>query len=234
MNTSPGVSQQSFKQRVGLWLIPRLPINRHVFDHLRLELNGVWVRTLHRIHPDYRRKIKSLSQRRNVKANIACGPFGEPGWINFDLLFHNTVTLRVDCRYRIPLANESCEGIHVEHFFEHLCPTDERPRFLRECRRCLKVDGILRIVVPDAELYVRAYAEPGWKIFNELSCGGDVPEHAFGTKMEALNHVFLQHAEHYGGYDAENSLVGAPGSGVSQCDASVLARGRFSRRTHRS
>jgi predicted SAM-dependent methyltransferase len=101
------------------------------------------------------------------------------------------------------LANRSCEGIHVEHFFEHLAPKDERPRFLSECRRCLQEGGILRIVVPDAELYVRAYSAAGWDDLNRVSCGGVAPEQVFRTKMEALNHVFLQEAEHYGGYDAE-------------------------------
>jgi predicted SAM-dependent methyltransferase len=101
------------------------------------------------------------------------------------------------------LADKSCEGIHVEHFLEHLAPSDERLRFLNECRRCLQENGILRIIVPDAELYVRAYAESGWGALNHITCGGDIPERVFRTKMEALNHVFLQDSEHYGGYDAE-------------------------------
>jgi predicted SAM-dependent methyltransferase len=207
MNAPLNLRRQSFKQRVGVWMILRLPINRHIFDHLRLELNAVWVRTLHRFRPRYRRAIKALSRRSKLKANIGCGPFGQSGWVNLDLFSHEQVTLRADCRYQIPLADRSCQGIHVEHFFEHLCPSDERERFLRECRRCLQDNGVLRIVVPDAEIYVRAYVQPGWKSLNEISCGGDVPELAFRTKMEALNHVFLQGAEHYGGYDAETLLL---------------------------
>jgi predicted SAM-dependent methyltransferase len=192
---------------VGHWLIPRLPVNRHVFSHLRLELSALWLRILHCIHPGYRNAIRLLSNKLNVKANIGCGPFGVAGWINLDLFYHDLVTLRADCRYRIPLADESCKGIHVEHFFEHLCPADERPRFLRECRRCLQSDGILRIIVPDAELYIGAYVSPGWAMLNAISCGGDVPERTFETKMEALNQVFLQGAEHYGGYDADTLLL---------------------------
>jgi predicted SAM-dependent methyltransferase len=85
-----------------------------------------------------------------------------------------------------------------------LAPIDERPRFLSECRRCLQEGGVLRVVVPDAELYARAYIKPGWEGLNLISCGGrDIPQKAFRTKMEVLNHVFLQEAEHYGGYDAE-------------------------------
>jgi hypothetical protein len=159
---------------MGRWLIPRLPVNRYVLSHLRLELGALWLRTLHRIHPGYRNAIRVLSNIRNVKANMGCEPFGIPVYVNPDLFYHDLVTLRADCRYRIPLGNESCEGIDVEHFFEHSCPVDERPRFLRECGRCLQSDGILRIIVPDAELYIRAYVSSGWEMLNAISCGGDV------------------------------------------------------------
>ena len=193
---------RKLKQRIGAWLIPRLPVSKHVFDHLRLEFNAFQIRTLHVIHPNYRRTIKALSGRQDLKVNIGCGPFGLPGWVNLDLYSHEKVTLRTDCRYRIPLADESCEGIHVEHFLEHMSPIDERSRFLRECLRCLQPGGILRVIVPDAELYIRAYLAPGWETLNCISCGGEVPQQVFQTKMEALNHIFLQKAEHYGGYDA--------------------------------
>lgn len=194
---------RTVKQRVGHFLIPRLPMNRHVFNHLRLELSAFRVRTLHLVHPGYRKTINALSGQHDLKLNIGCGPFGLPGWINLDLSSHHNVTLRSDCRCRIPLADQSCQGIHVEHFFEHLCPTDERAQFLFECRRCLQYGGVLRIIVPDAQMYVRAYIAPGWEALNAISCGGDIPEKTFRTKMEALNHVFLQDAEHYGGYDVE-------------------------------
>jgi predicted SAM-dependent methyltransferase len=201
-------NRTSLKQNAGRWLVPKLPVNSHVFNHLRVELNAIRVRACHYMHPGYRAAIKALSSRRNIKANIGCGPFGRADWVNLDLFRHNQVTLPTDCRWRLPLADRSCEGIHVEHFLEHLAPKDERPRFLSECRRCLQEGGVLRIVVPDAELYVRAYTASGWEDLNHISCGGDVPEKVYRTKMEVLNHVFLQEAEHYGGYDAETlSLV---------------------------
>jgi predicted SAM-dependent methyltransferase len=102
------------------------------------------------------------------------------------------------------MTNNSCRAIHVEHFFEHLNPTDEVPAFLNECYRCMQVGAILRIIVPDLELYIRAYSSQGWELFNQIGCGSDRPQDAFKTKMDALNHVFVQGWEHYGGYDAEN------------------------------
>ena len=122
--------------------------------------------------------------------------------MNLDLHAHSGVALAIDCRRSLPLANDSCRGIHVEHYFEHLEPARERPRFLAECRRCLMPDGILRIIVPDARKYVEAYVSDGWADLNAIGCGGEWPETAFPTKMAALNHVFLQDGEHYGGIDA--------------------------------
>jgi predicted SAM-dependent methyltransferase len=192
----------TLKQKIGAWLIPRLPLNPVVFRLLRLELKAAWVNGLNALHPRYLARRRRLARGRNLLVNIGCGPFGHDGWINFDLHAHPKVALAVDCRRSLPLADDSCRGIHVEHYFEHLEPTKEQPRFLTECRRCLMPGGILRIVVPDARKYAEAYVADGWADLNAIGCGGEYPETAFATKMAALNHVFLQDGEHYGGIDA--------------------------------
>jgi predicted SAM-dependent methyltransferase len=191
------------KQRIGAWLIPRLPLNPVVFRILRLELRAFWVNSLNALHPLYLARRRKLVRGRDLLVNIGCGPFGHEGWTNFDLYAHPRVALAIDCRKSLPLASGSCRGIHVEHYFEHLEPTRERPRFLAECRRCLVPGGVLRIVVPDARRYAEAYVSRGWADLNVIGCGGERPETAFATKMAALNHVFLQDGEHYGGIDAE-------------------------------
>jgi len=202
----------TLKQRMGAWLTPRLPVNAVLFRQLRLELNALWIRFLGSVHPGWRRRRRALKSLRSQLVNLGCGPFGHQGWINLDLHAHAAVALRVDCRQNLPLADGSCRGIHVEHYFEHLEPTQEQPRFLAECRRCLMPGGILRIIVPDALKYAEAYVSDGWADFNAIGCGGDNPETAFATKVAALNHVFLQGGEHYGGIDAvslRNTLMAA-------------------------
>ncbi|CAN5646643.1 hypothetical protein BH10PSE6_BH10PSE6_19230 [soil metagenome] len=193
----------TLKQRAGAWLIPRLPVNPSVFATVRLELNAMIVRTLNRILPGRIAKRRQLQQRRDVLVNVGCGPFGRDGWTNFDLFPAPGVTMRVDARWGLPLADGAARGIHVEHFFEHLEPTQERPRFLADCRRCLQPGGILRIVVPDMKKLIEGYLAPGWDMLNAVGCGGERPQDMFGTKIEALNHVFVQEGEHYGGFDAE-------------------------------
>lgn len=197
-------NSMTLKQRFGAWLIPRLPINRHVFNHIRLELNALRVRVLSQLHPELRAKINYLRQQHDLLVNVGCGPFGLSDWVNLDLFPHPNVTLIADCRRWLPFANSSCLGIHVEHFLEHLNPVDERSQFLEECRRCLQPNGVLRVIVPDAELYIKAYLDLGWDRLNQIGCGGEKPETIFQNKMEVLNHIFIQEWEHYGGYDAES------------------------------
>ena len=144
-----------------------------------------------------------FGRAKDVLVNIGCGPFGQDGWVNLDLFPAPGVTVRVDCRRHLPLGDGAARGIHVEHYLEHLEPTTERARFLAECRRCLEPGGVLRIVVPDMRKYIEAYLAPGWGVLNEVGCGGELPQATFATKIEALNHVFVQDGEHYGGFDAE-------------------------------
>jgi predicted SAM-dependent methyltransferase len=193
----------TLKQRLGAWLVPRLPVNPWVFRTLRVELNAIFVRLLNGMHPGVRARQRALRRRTGLLVNVGCGPFGEEGWVNLDLVAAPGVTMRVDCRRGLPLGDGAARGIHVEHYFEHLEPTTERPRFLAECRRCLEPGGILRIIVPDMRKYVTAYLADGWSTMNAIGCGGELPQAAFATKMEALNHVFVQDGEHYGGFDTE-------------------------------
>ncbi len=215
------------KQRLGAWLVPRLPVNPWVFRTFRVELNAMIVRLLHRVHPGWVARRRALERQKGVLANIGCGPFGREGWINLDLFVGPGVTMRADCRRRFPLGDASAKGIHVEHYFEHLEPTTERPRFLAECRRCLEPGGIVRIVVPDMRKYAEAYLSPGWGLLNRIGCGGEVPEKTFATKMEALNHVFVQDGEHYGGFDAEYLRRTFEQAGFTDIEQVEWREGRF-------
>jgi predicted SAM-dependent methyltransferase len=217
----------TLKQRLGAWLIPRLPVNPWVFRTFRVELNAMLVRALNRAHPAWIARRRFIGRQKGVLANIGCGPFGRDGWVNLDLFPAPGVTLRCDCRWRFPFGDGAVRGIHVEHYFEHLEPTAERPRFLAECRRCLEPGGILRIGVPDMHKYVESYLAPGWGMLNELGCGGELPQSCFGTKMEALNHVFVQEGEHYGGFDEEYLRRTLERAGFSDIQRVGWREGRF-------
>lgn len=42
-----------------------------------------------------------------------------------------------------------------------------------------------------------------WAMLNKIGGGSELPQAAFATKMEALNHVCVEDGECYGGFDAE-------------------------------
>jgi predicted SAM-dependent methyltransferase len=217
----------TLKQRFGGWLIPRLPVNPWVFRTFRVELNAMRVRMLNVMHPGWRARVRVLRRQRGLLVNVGCGPFGQKGWVNLDLFPAPGVSLRVDCRRHLPLADGSARGIHIEHYFEHLEPTVERPRFLADCRRCLEPGGVLRIVVPDMRKYIEAYLSPGWDLLNSVGCGGELPQATFATKIEALNHVFVQDGEHYGGFDEEYLHRTLKQAGFDDVRPATWREGRF-------
>jgi predicted SAM-dependent methyltransferase len=218
----------TIKQRAGKVVFKNLPFSKHVFDHVRLELNAILVRLKHKVNPFYRAKVNALKQKKDILLNLGCGPYGLPGeWINLDLFPITNVYLPTDCRKKLPLANDSCKGIHVEMFMEHLEPKDELPFFLKECFRVLQPYGVLRIIVPDASLFLKAYFEESWNRMNEISYGLEDWSKVYSTKMDALNHVFLQEYEHYGGWDKERMLFVLQQAGFNKIKFLKYGEGDF-------
>lgn len=214
------------KQRIGDWLVRTLGVNPQTFRAVWMETRAAWVRLRGRIDPVWVLRRRELRRRTDVLANIGCGPSGREGWVNFDLFQVSGVTLPIDCRHGLPLGDGSCRGIHVEHYFEHLEMTIERPRFLAECLRCLEVGGVLRIIVPDAGKFTEAYLAPGWEAINAMG-GFYVPEEACRTKMEVLNHTFLQEGDHFAGYDAAYLRIVLEDAGFRDVLQVAWKEGRF-------
>lgn len=57
----------------------------------------------------------------------------------------------------IPLHNSVADYIYSSHFFEHLYRSDAR-HLLQECHRVLKLNGILRISIPDLAYAISLYS----------------------------------------------------------------------------
>jgi predicted SAM-dependent methyltransferase len=119
-----------------------------------------------------------------------------------------------DCRKGLPFRDGAVTTIFTEHFLEHLAYADEVQEFLRECHRCLSPSGVLRVIVPDAGVYLSLYCEGTWDKFaarRPLIKEGDgyrdywLDERYF-TKMEFINAVFRQSGEHKYAYDAETLI----------------------------
>ena len=174
----------------------------HVIPSLRNEIRMTWVRLAG--HTPARRFRGS----RALKVNLGSGNRGHPGWVNVDFMALPNVNCVWDCRQSLPFEDESVRVIFSEHFFEHLDYTEEIPAILAESLRVLQPGGFIRIVVPDAGKYLRAYCESGWQALialRELK-----PDHfdrytncAYGTKMELINEIFRQAYTHKFAFDDE-------------------------------
>jgi predicted SAM-dependent methyltransferase len=82
------------------------------------------------------------------------------------------------------------------------------PHFLSECHRVLKKGGVLRLIIPDAEKYLRAYCNGGWDELERIRplCPGHIDAHAhckYNTPMELVNVIFRQGHQHKYAYDFE-------------------------------
>jgi len=144
---------------------------------------------------------------KNLKVNIGCRETGMPGWINVDICKCHSVNCVWDCRKKLPFENDSVSLIFTEHFLEHLDYYEEVINFLSECKRVLVDGGIIRIIVPDLEKYIRAYShEKSWDELSRIRplidgridhwCGRN-----YNTKLELISEVYHQGYEHKSAYD---------------------------------
>lgn len=101
--------------------------------------------------------------------NLGCGSTrpAHQGWINIDNLhaiFPNPGCperinmdgepnyLNHDIREGLPFEDNKVTGIVASHLLEHL-DCQEGVKLLRECKRVLKIDGVLRVSVPDPKRF---------------------------------------------------------------------------------
>jgi predicted SAM-dependent methyltransferase len=88
--------------------------------------------------------------------DLGCGPQTHPGFINVDFRWHPGIDICWDISQRLPFASQSMKGVYTEHCLEHFS-IGRAAAILGECRRILEPRGILRVVMPDAEAYLRTY-----------------------------------------------------------------------------
>jgi predicted SAM-dependent methyltransferase len=194
----------------------------HIADEVALEL-GFSLRRALFSHTTRRR----LARLDGCRVNIGCGDRPTPGWVNIELK-SSAQTYFWDCRRGLPFSDNRVVAIYCEHVFEHFHPEREAPLFLRECRRCLRSGGVLRIAVPDAGAYLRAYGqnwdrlaaldpldptEGGWQE-KRISYKG--LHTVYRTQMQLINEVFRQGNQHKYAYDEETLLLALRDAGFSR------------------
>jgi predicted SAM-dependent methyltransferase len=82
------------------------------------------------------------------KLHIGCGPVHLDGWINIDNAKYPGVDKVLDVTRGLPFKDVSF--IFAEHFIEHI-PYPLTMKLLRECRRVMRDDGVLRLSTPNLD-----------------------------------------------------------------------------------
>lgn len=193
----------TIKQKIGRLVIKASPVSPEIFTILRVEFRAIRNRLNYKFNPFKRMLIRKIAAAESISLNIGCGPFGEDGWVNIDLMKLKNVSFTHDSRRHLPFKTGSVDRIRVEQFFEHLDKSFEAPFFLEECKRVMKTGAVLRISVPDIEMFISAYYKNdknGWK---DLGYDIDKLPEGFDTRIAILNHIFRQDGEHKYAYDFE-------------------------------
>ncbi len=95
-----------------------------------------------------------------LRLHIGSGPVRLPGWTNVDNQKYPGVDHVLDVTRGMPWKRGEAELIFAEHFIEHLSYEDGL-RFLRDCRRILRPDGILRLSTPSLDWVWHTQYHPG-------------------------------------------------------------------------
>jgi predicted SAM-dependent methyltransferase len=142
--------------------------------------------------------------------DLGCGPNIHEHVINLDYLWRPGVDICWDVSRGIPLPDSSMRGIFSEHCLEHFSLI-KGVELLREMLRVVAPEGIVRIAVPDAGMYLDTYharkeagSGPSFPFEAQESFeGGFVP-------LLSVNRIFYQDRDSPAGHRAmyDEELLG--------------------------
>jgi len=158
--------------------------------------------------PDYSHLFK--------KFHLGCGTVFIPGYLNIGYWSHlgdgcmyanpngakDTFLLNHDLVKGIPAADGSLDAIYHSHLLEHLSRA-EGVEFTAACFRVLRPGGLLRVLVPDLELWARSYVNGNQFFFDEYRRLGLGDDRALYPTHGAVFMGMLHNHGHKMGYDFE-------------------------------
>lgn len=178
------------------WWRERLPVEHEILSTAQLERNMP-------IPSDY------LNGDGKIKLHVGCAmTMFHHGWINMDVIdavefakTYNYNFMRHDARIGLPeYKTGTADLIFSSHFLEHLTYR-EGLAFLRECRRVLKPDGAMRIVVPDARKLMDMHFDGRMAEYDEINDGCANAPTSAGKLWSLL------HEGHQACYDQETLMA---------------------------
>jgi predicted SAM-dependent methyltransferase len=155
-----------------------------------------------------RRLANRLAQRTPLRLHLGSGRTPLTGWLNVDVLGAPT-DLAWNLNRALPFPTATVDSIFHEHVLEHL-PLRDGLTLTQECHRLLKPDGVLRIGVPDAGSYLRAYPDDADHFL-------DVNRPGRPTPLLAIQEIFYLHG-HRTMFDFETLALVCRAAGFQQVE----------------
>lgn len=145
---------------------------------------------------------------RGLRINLGAGEHPIESWLNIDM---RSADLILDLTWGLPFADGSVAYAFSAHVLEHLYYPREALHVVQELHRVLEPGGVLRVVVPDIEKCIRAYATEDVDFFVDRrqtwtwwptgdtplesflayagasAAPGDIAGHKFGYDFETLS-----------------------------------------------
>jgi len=141
---------------------------------------------------------KYLKNAPVARLQIGCGHNFLKGWLNADIIAGD---IYLNARKKMPFRDDTFDFIYCEHFIEHLSANDGL-KFLIECRRILKIRGIIRITTPDLEKLIKLYFDKNKFVKREELIkviygkeGTILPCELFNNYMHRWGHQFIYDKE---------------------------------------
>jgi len=88
--------------------------------------------------------------------NLGCGQRFHKDWTNIDFVSNSPYVQAYNLLQGIPFEDNAFEVVYHSHVLEHFSKADGK-KFIQECHRVLKPNGIIRIAVPDLEQIAKEY-----------------------------------------------------------------------------
>jgi predicted SAM-dependent methyltransferase len=101
-----------------------------------------------------------------MKLNLGCGSRFNPDWVNVDFVAYSEGVIKCDLLSKLPFGDKSFDVIYSSHVLEHFTPVNAES-LLWECHRVMRDGGVLRVVVPDLEILVKAYLKSLSECFDD-------------------------------------------------------------------
>lgn len=150
------------------------------------------------------RKVAALlSGGEPIWLEIGSGPDRKvAGWTTADLC--DGCDLVIDLSKPLPFPDNSVERIYSSHVLEHFF-FGGLMQLLSECRRVLKPSGVFSASVPNARIYIEAYACP--EAFDPALYCRHAPAYNYNSKIDYLNYMAYMDGHHRYMFDEENIIA---------------------------